>query len=75
MSDCEKMTDGSLYEYWMSQYIRFQIGSKFNISFFEYLEQPRFRIQAMNRTAERDSSSEVAEANNAANQLLRKQTR
>lgn len=65
MTECEKMTSGSLHEYWLSQFGRFNIGVRFNISFFDYIDQPRFRIQAMNRTAEREDRNELADADAA----------
>lgn len=66
MTDSEHMTKGSLFEYWLGQYRRFKIGDLWNLNFYEYLDQPRFRIQAMNRIAEQDSKDEVADAEAAA---------
>jgi hypothetical protein len=72
MCDSEHATRGSLFEYWMGKFVQFQIATLFNISLNEYLDQPRFRIQAMNRIAEQDSHSEVATANRLASQLGKK---
>lgn len=43
---------GSLYEHWLSQFLIYQIGEVFKISFTEYIDQSRAKISVMNRLAE-----------------------
>lgn len=53
LSDFENPMMGSLYEIWMSTYVREQIGEIFRVSFDEFLNRPRWEMMKMLEVAKR----------------------
>ena len=62
MSDSERMTVGSLYEYWAEIYDQYKIWDRFHISYDEYLERPSFMIESLNQSAERMNKKDIEAA-------------
>jgi len=46
-SDFEDPLTGSLLDIWLDTYIRERIGERFNLSFDEFLDRPRYEIMRM----------------------------
>lgn len=59
MSTAEKMTPGSLYEYWAEIYDQYKIWDRFHVSFDEYINRPSFMMESMNQTAERLNKKDI----------------
>lgn len=53
LSDFENPLIGSLYEIWMTTYVRERIGDIFHLSFDEFLNRPRWEMMKMLEVAKR----------------------
>ncbi|ANZ48618.1 hypothetical protein BIZ83_gp235 [Erwinia phage vB_EamM_ChrisDB] len=53
LSDFENPLMGSLYEVWMTTYVRERIGDIFQLSFDEFLDRPRWEIMKLLEVAKR----------------------
>lgn len=66
LSDFENPLMGSLYEVWMTTYVRERIGEIFRLSFDEFLERPRWEMMKMLEVAKR----RIAELNAVQNNVI-----
>lgn len=62
MSKAEKMTPGSLYEYWAEIYDQYKIWDRWHLSFDEYIDRPSFMMESLNQTAERLNKKDLEAA-------------
>ena len=62
MSSVEKMTPGSLYEYWLEIYDQYKIWERWHISFDAYIDRPSFMMESLNQTAERLNKKDIEAA-------------
>lgn len=65
-TDFENPMMGSLYEIWMTTYVRERIGEIFRVSYDEFLNRPRWEMMKMLEVAKR----RIAEMNKVQNAVV-----
>ena len=69
MSREEKISEGSLFQHRLREFLKNQIGEKVRISFMEYLELPRDLLHIIKKEVEEYNRTEVNSAGNLLNAL------
>lgn len=60
MSDAERFTPGSLFDYWCMKFDDHKLGERFNISITDFIDLPSFMMESLCKSAEQSVDREAA---------------